>query len=77
LKFVTILGLLLGLIGVLLLFRYGMPYRVESKGQSFLLLEGTDKTELAEDKRYRTFGNLGLAAVLIGTLLQVVGVFLA
>ena len=33
----SIAGLVLNLIGVILLFRYGMPYRVEVKGYSLLL----------------------------------------
>ncbi len=39
----NILGLILALIGVLLLFRYGIPYRVRTGGNSARLLEATDE----------------------------------
>lgn len=76
-KLIAILGLLLTWIGVLLLFRYGMPYRVETKGESALLLEQTDHAAIAKERQYRRLGYLGLAAITIGAALQIIGVGLA
>ena len=35
----NIAGLIMNLAGVILLFRYGMPYRVRSEGLSYLVTE--------------------------------------
>lgn len=76
-KILSIIGLLVALAGVLVLFRYGMPYRVETRGQSRLILEGTDHDEIALDVRYRKIGHLGLALAVLGTLLQIAGAAIA
>jgi hypothetical protein len=39
----SIIGLVLNLIGVIILFRYGMPYRVRTGGAQHLLLVGKDE----------------------------------
>jgi hypothetical protein len=49
-------GLVLSLIGVLLLFRYGMPYRVRTAGESYELREGTDEEVLKQERIYSVFG---------------------
>ena len=36
-------GIVLSVCGVLILFRYGMPYRVRTGGANFLLLEKKDE----------------------------------
>lgn len=73
-KALAIIGLVTALGGVLILFRYGMPYHVESKGVVLLALEQTDHNEIKLEKRYRALGYVGLALVVTGTALQVAGV---
>ena len=75
-KACAIAGLLLSVAGVLLLFRYGMPYRVETKGKGSVNLRETDQAEIQEDKRYRRRGYWGLAMVVAGTALQMAGVIM-
>ena len=58
------------------LFRYGMPYRVETKGKGSVNLRETDQAEIQEDKRYRRRGYWGLAMVVAGTALQMAGVIM-
>ena len=58
--------------GVLLLFRYGTPYRVRRGGASFLILNDTDKAYLKQEKLYDALGLLGLALVILGTVCQIV-----
>ena len=70
-KTLAVIGLLINLAGVILLFRYGMPYRVETKGRSYLLLEDDDAEAVRTEGFYRRRGLLGLALVVIGTGLQV------
>jgi len=75
-KACAIAGLLLSLGGVLLLFRYGMPYRVETKGKGSINKRETDQAEIQEDKRYRRRGYWGLGMVVLGTALQIAGVIM-
>jgi hypothetical protein len=69
-------GLFANLSGVLLLFRYGMPYRVSTGGSSIYVSSSTDPKELATDQRYKRLGLLGLGLIVLGTFAQIVGVFL-
>ena len=43
----NIAGLVMNLARVILLFRYGMPYRVRSEGLSYYVTESVDKREAA------------------------------
>ncbi len=66
-------GLVLTLAGVLLLFRYGMPFRVETTGYSILMEGNVTSEDRAANRRYRRLGNLGLAFVCFGTAAQILG----
>lgn len=74
-KQLVIWGLIINLLGVVTLFRYGMPYRVETKGQSMLLLEDEDLEAIKAEALYRKLGWLGLVLVIAGTALQIWAVF--
>ena len=66
----------MNLAGVILLFRYGMPYRVRSEGYSYLVTDNADKHEAATDKRYDLLGKLGLVLIVAGTGAQIVAALL-
>lgn len=70
-------GLLLALAGVLILFRYGMPYRVRTDGASYFIREEIDHSERAKDRRYAFFGYVGLVLIVLGTAFQIVGAWLS
>jgi hypothetical protein len=70
-------GLVLSLIGVLLLFRYGMPYRVRTGGLPLRVTISSDPRAAALERRYTIVGWLGLFLVVIGTICQIVGTFLS
>lgn len=65
-------GLLLALAGVLLLFRYGMPYQVRRGGASYLVLEGVDQQQIKLERRYDRFAWLGLIFIVVATVCQIV-----
>jgi hypothetical protein len=44
--------------GVILLFRYGMPYRVRTEGVSYYVTEDEDKREIATEQRYGSASRL-------------------
>ena len=69
-------GLVLTLIGVLLLFRYGMPYRVRTVGSQIRVTISNDPRAAALERRYTMVGWLGLLLLVLGTICQIVGTFL-
>jgi hypothetical protein len=69
-------GLLMNLAGVILLFRYGMPYRVRTEGVSYYVTEDVDKREVATERRYDSLGKLGLFLIVTGTAAQILGALL-
>jgi len=76
-QWLAIGGIAMNLSGVLLLFRYGMPFRVETRGESSLLLEETDYDAILVEGRYRILGYLGLLLIVTGSALQGLAVTLA
>lgn len=73
-KVLAVIGLVSALLGLLLLFRYGMPFRVETRGEISIVTGGIDSNEIALEQRYRTLGYLGLGFAIIGTFLQIAAV---
>jgi hypothetical protein len=67
-KALNICGLLLNLAGVVLLFLFGMPFRIATGGQTITNLDLLIKKL---DDVYIVLGWLGLLAIVLGTLLQV------
>ena len=68
----NIVGLITNLLGVVLLFRYGMPYRVRTGGNTGTWHTASlDPKIVALEKRYSRAGWLGLAFVVTGTALQI------
>jgi hypothetical protein len=72
----NIAGLLMNLAGVILLFRYGMPYRVRTEGATYLITEAVDKREVTTERRYDLLGKLGLVLIVTGTAAQIAGALL-
>lgn len=70
----NVAGLIANLVGVILLFRYGMPYRVRTGGQTTRKTSGPlNQDEIREEERYAWFGKAGLVLIVHGTLAQIVG----
>lgn len=63
-------GLSLGLIGVWLLFRYGMPFHVPTNGYESIISSNINKADIALERRYTLFGYFGLGCLVLGTVLQ-------
>jgi hypothetical protein len=73
----NISGLSLNLIGVLLLFFFGMPYHIRSEGQSYIVTEQTNAAEEARDALFSKLGFAGLVLIAVGTFLQIVGTWVS
>jgi hypothetical protein len=69
-------GLVLNLIGILVLFRWGMPFRVETGGANSLLMERSDEKAIATERIYKIIMYFGLAALVAGTVLQMVAAWM-
>ena len=67
----------LSVAGVVLLFRYGMPYRVETGGAIYLAPEQEDASAKGAERWYRVLGWIGLVMIVVGTALQIAGAVLA
>ena len=73
----NISGLSLSLIGVLLLFFFGVPYRIRGQDQSYIVTEQADAEEKAKDAFFSRLGFAGLALIALGTFLQIAGTWVS
>jgi hypothetical protein len=71
-RVINVVGLAFNLIGVLILFRWGMPFRVESHGDTVRVLNAMDTRGLALDRIYAICGWVGLVMLIIGTGLLII-----
>lgn len=70
----TISGLILDIIGVWMLFRFGLPNRYPEKGVRIVWRgEGDDEAVSQEQRRYRMCSYSGLLSLGIGFGLQIAG----
>jgi len=63
-------GLFLELVGVVVLFFFGMPFHVPTGGMQALALEQLDQNAIDLERRYTIYGGIGFACLLLGTALQ-------
>lgn len=67
----NIFGLLLNMFGVVLLFLFGMPFRVASGDKAVTwTMSNIDVQVKKIDDLYSVFGWIGLFAIVLGTLFQ-------
>lgn len=69
-NFINSIGLVFDIIGVLLLFKYGLPSEISSTGSIGISLEGTDYDEVKKYKKYKRWSIIGLSFILIGFAFQ-------
>ena len=66
----TFCGLLACLIGVLILFSYGMPFHVPTGGANYIRDSYTNHADIALEHRYWIYGYIGVGFLIFGTILQ-------
>ena len=64
------LGLVLDIVGVVMIWRYGLPEPLSRKGAIYIIAEQSDQAEKAKAARYDLLSKTGLGLVLVGFLLQ-------
>lgn len=69
----TIGGIVFNVIGVILLFLFGMPFHVRRHGQQFLKLGQLDPEDQDVERRYDVLGWVALVIIITGAAMQIVG----
>ncbi|WP_426701171.1 hypothetical protein ACPPVV_17660 [Rhodanobacter sp. Col0626] len=64
------LGLVAGIIGALLLFKFGLPADIDRKGLIHRVTSDVDHDEIRKGKLYDRWGKVGLAFLVIAFVLQ-------
>lgn len=67
------LGLLLDIIGVILVWKFGVPNNIRPEGESFLLIGKGNKKEIQKTKIYKIWQTIGLILIILGFVFQFVG----
>lgn len=72
---ITSAGLLMDIIGVTLIFFFGIAPQVRPGGSTYLTV-GSDPKEATKASRYKRLGQLGLLLIILGFGAQIFGSFL-
>ena len=70
---ISVIGLCLDIVGVVLLWRFGLPPDVRRGGVGFLMLQKTDEREAKRAAMYDRLSHVALALIVIGFVAQAVG----
>lgn len=68
-------GIVVGTIGVILLFRFGMPFRLSSSEGDHIVTESSSDPAWMEPT-YKVFGYVGLLAIIFGAACQLISSWL-
>jgi hypothetical protein len=70
------IGIVLTALGVILLFRFAMPFQTRTHGNSYLLLEASPTPDALRQRRlFDIIGYVGLGAIIVGAALQFLATF--
>jgi hypothetical protein len=76
-QIINSIGLVLDIIGVVLLFRYGLPENLDRGGRPFIIAANApDEAEIRKARHYDRMGQLGLVLLIAGFLFQLASNFL-
>ena len=66
------LGLILDIIGVIILFKFGLPADVSKEGHIGMAFQGTNTDDIKKYKKFDIWSRIGLGLLILGFLLQIV-----
>ena len=66
-------GLVFDIIGARLIFKYGIPPRIDAQGHQHLILEQIDEDEKAKAATYIKRSEVGIGLLILGFALQLAG----
>lgn len=70
---ITVFGLVLDIIGVGLLWRFGLPPEVRRGGKIFMEFEQEDEAEAKKARIYDFVSHTAIALIVLGFVLQAIG----
>jgi len=73
---VNSLGLLFGLIGSFLIWRFGLPASIDRTGAQHLIMEQTDENEIALGKKFDFRSRIGFFFLFLSFIFQLLSNFL-
>lgn len=68
----NIIGLSLDIVGVILLFFFGLPPSISRDGTNFIILEQKDEKEAKRAKIYDFLSRIALILLVVGFFLQII-----
>ena len=69
---INTIGLVLDLIGVLILFKFGLPSQVDKNGSIGFIMEEEDLSEKKKWHKYNCWSKIGLGFISVGFILQII-----
>lgn len=70
------IGLVSDMIGALLIWKYGLPPRIDPEGHISLILQQTDECQVATARRYMRRSSCGILLLVFGFGLQLISNYL-
>lgn len=71
-KSINSLGLILDIIGVVILFKFGLPSEVSKEGEQLIAADKPKESQLNKYRKYEFWSRFGLALLIVGFLCQLV-----
>ncbi|MDO9559854.1 MAG: hypothetical protein Q7I89_09260 [Syntrophales bacterium] len=75
-RLINACGLISDIVGVLLLWKFGLPESISRQGHQYLICEQTDETEIIKAKKYDKYAKAALLFIIIGFALQIISDFI-
>jgi hypothetical protein len=75
-RWINSLGLVLGILGAILIWAYGLPPDVNRHGTSGILLEGTNQAEIEKGILYDFRSRAGLVCLIVSFALQLIATWM-
>ena len=74
-KLINASGLIFDIIGVLILWKFGLPESISKTGAQFIITEEANEEEIAKAVKYDAFAGIGLIFIITGFILQFISLF--
>lgn len=65
------IGLVFDIMGVILLFKYGLPSNVRKDGGNVMLFQDTNQEEIKKWHKYNFWSRVGLISIIVGFSFQI------
>ncbi|MEQ1560647.1 MAG: hypothetical protein ABL933_17130 [Methyloglobulus sp.] len=73
---ISVIGLCFDIIGVILLWKFGLPPEVSRSGASYLQVQSDDESEKTKGRLYDCIAHAAILLIVLGFALQAVGTLL-